>query len=183
LKEENELITASIRNDRTAQRQLFEKYSAKLMAVSHRYSKNKAEAEDILQESFIKIFKSLDKLRDYSNVGAWMKRIVINTAINHQRGKLYLFPMVDITYVNKSYSESAALSAYGFEELLLMIRELPTGCQVIFNLYAIEGYSHKEIAERLGISEGTSKSQYSRAKVLLQKKLMDDSNKSYERLR
>ena len=180
---EDELIAASIRNDRKAQRQLFEKYAAKLMAVSLRYSKNKAEAEDILQDSFIKVFRSLDKLRDYSNIGAWMKRIVINTAINHQRGKLYLFPMIDITIINKSYSESAALSSYGFKELLSMIRELPAGCQIIFNLYAIEGFSHKEIAEKLNISEGTSKSQYARAKVLLQKKLKDDTNKSYERLR
>jgi RNA polymerase sigma factor (sigma-70 family) len=177
------LIAASIRNDRKAQRQLFEKYAAKLMAVSLRYSKNKAEAEDILQDSFIKIYRSLDKLRDLSNIGAWMKRIVINTAINHQRGKLYLFPMVDITYINKSFSESSALSSYGFEELLSMIRELPTGCQIIFNLYAIEGFSHKEIALRLNISEGTSKSQYARAKILLQKKLKDDINRSYERLR
>jgi RNA polymerase sigma-70 factor (ECF subfamily) len=179
---ENELLAACIRGERKSQRQLYELYSAKLLAVSLRYSKSRAEAEDILQEAFIKVFKSLQNLRDHSNIGAWMKRIVINTAINHQRGKLYLFPMVDINKVNRSYSESVALSEYGLEELLRMIQDLPTGCQMIFNLYAIEGFEHKEIAEKLNISEGTSKSQYARAKMLLQKKIMDDSKKSYEKL-
>ena len=181
--DENELLSACIKGERIAQRQLYDLYAAKLMAVGLRYSKTRAEAEDILQESFIKVFRNLGKLRDRSNIGAWMKRIVINTAINHQRGKLYLFPMVDVAKINKSYGESVALSEYQFDELLEMIRELPSGCQLIFNLFAIEGFSHKEIAEKLNISEGTSKSQYSRAKMLLQKKITDDSKNSYEQLR
>ena len=181
--DENELLSACIKGERIAQRQLYNNYAAKLMAVSLRYSKTRAEAEDILQESFIKVFKNLGKLRDRSNIGAWMKRIIINTAINHHRGKLYLFPMVDVNKINKSYGESVALSEYRMDELLEMIRELPSGCQLIFNLFAIEGFSHKEIAEKLNISEGTSKSQYSRAKMLLQKKITDDSKNSYEQLK
>lgn len=181
--DENELLSACIKGERIAQRQLYDYYAAKLMAVSLRYSKTRAEAEDILQESFIKVFKNLGKLRDRSNIGAWMKRIVINTAINHHRGKLYLFPMVDVNKINKSYGEAVALSEYRLDELLEMIRELPSGCQLIFNLFAIEGFGHKEIAEKLNISEGTSKSQYSRAKMLLQKKITDDSKNSYEQLK
>jgi RNA polymerase sigma factor (sigma-70 family) len=179
----DELIAACIKGDRKAQRKLYDIYAARLMAVSVRYAKSTLEAEDILQESFIKIFRSLDKLRDYSNLGAWMKRILINTAINHQRGKLYLFPMVDIEYVKKGYDESIAFSEFRHEELLEMVRSLPAGCQMIFNLFAIEGFSHKEIAGKLDISEGTSKSQYARAKFLLQKKLMEERSKSYEKFK
>jgi RNA polymerase sigma-70 factor (ECF subfamily) len=138
------------------------------------------EAEDILQESFIKIFNNLKNLRENSNLPAWIKRIVINTALNHQRGKLYLYPMVDVENTNISYNENVALTDFHQEELLKLIQELPLGCQVIFNLYAIEGYTHKEIAERLDISEGTSKSQYSRAKILLKKKLDTGNKNRYE---
>lgn len=179
----DELIAACIKGDRKAQRELYNLYAARLMAISLRYAKSTLEAEDIHQESFIKIFRSLAKLRDYTNLGAWMKRILINTAINHQRGKLYLFPMVDIEYVHQEYNESVALSEFRHEELLGMIRDLPAGCRMIFNLYAIEGFSHKEIAGKLNISEGTSKSQYARAKFLLQKKLTEEKLKSYEKFK
>ena len=178
----DQLIRACIKGDRKAQRELYDMYSARLMAVSLRYSKSIGEAEDVLQESFIKIFKSLPGLRDYSNIGAWMKKILINTAINNQRGKLYLFPMVDINYLKIKYDETIALSDFRLEELLKMIRELPPGCQMIFNLYAIEGFNHKEIASKLNISEGTSKSQYARAKMLMQKMLSEERpKKNYEK--
>jgi RNA polymerase sigma-70 factor (ECF subfamily) len=179
----DELIAACIKGDRKAQRELYNLYAARLMAISLRYAKSTLEAEDILQESFIKIFRSLAGLKDYSNLGGWMKRILINTAINQQRGKLYMFPMVDIGYIKKGYDESVALSEFRLEELLDMIRALPAGCRMIFNLYAIEGFSHKEISDKLDISEGTSKSQYARAKFLLQKKLTDEKLKSYEKFR
>jgi RNA polymerase sigma-70 factor (ECF subfamily) len=141
------------------------------------------EAEDILQESFIKIFGNLKKLREISNLAAWIKRIVINTALNYQRGKLYLYPMVDIGNINLSYDEPVALSHFRQDELLTMIQDLPLGCQVIFNLFAIEGYSHKEIAEKLNISEGTSKSQFSRARNLLKQKLEEGRNDNYGKVR
>jgi RNA polymerase sigma-70 factor, ECF subfamily len=177
----DELVAACIKGDRKAQKRFYDLNAAWLMAVSMRYSKSIGESEDILQDSFIKIFKNLSKLRDFSNIRGWMKRILINTAINHQRGKLYLFPMVDIEYLKKGYDESIALADFSFDELLGMIRLLPAGCQLIFNLYAIEGYNHKEIAGKLNISEGTSKSQYARAKTILQKKLLDESMRSYEK--
>ncbi len=178
----DELIAACIKGDRKAQKKLYDLYSARLMAVSMRYSKSLDAAEDVLQEAFLKIFNNLRSLRNNNDPAAWMKKILINTAINHQRGKLYLFPMVDVNYLKRGYDESVALSEFHMDELLDMIRQLPNGCRLIFNLFAIEGYSHKEIAEKLKISEGTSKSQYARAKQLLQRKLTDEKVKSYEKL-
>jgi RNA polymerase sigma-70 factor (ECF subfamily) len=177
----SKLIEACISEDRKAQKTLYDLFASKMMMICLRYSKSDLEAEDILQESFIKIFKNLKNLREYSNVAAWIKRIVINTALNYQRSKLYLYPMVDVEHLKITYDENIALSNFHHEELLNMIQELPLGCQVIFNLYAIEGYTHKEIAEKLDISEGTSKSQYSRAKTLLQTKLMESDRGNYEK--
>jgi RNA polymerase sigma-70 factor (ECF subfamily) len=177
----NKLIKACVSEDRKAQKKLYDLFASKMMMICLRYSKSDLEAEDILQESFIKIFKNLKNLREYSNVAAWIKRIVINTALNYQRSKLYLYPMVNVEYLKISYDENRALSGFHHDELLKMIQDLPLGCQVIFNLYAIEGYTHKEIAEKLKISEGTSKSQYSRAKTLLQLKLKESDRGSYEK--
>lgn len=177
----SKLIKACVSEDRKAQKKLYDLFASRMMMICLRYSKSEPEAEDILQESFIKIFKNLKNLREYSNIAAWIKRIVINTALNHQRSKLYLYPMVDVENVKVSYDENKALSDFHQEELLKMIQSLPLGCQVVFNLYAIEGYTHKEIAEKLDISEGTSKSQYSRAKTLLQMKLKESDRGNYEK--
>ena len=127
-----------------------------MMVVSLRYSKSTLEAEDILQEAFIKIFKNIHRFKKNSNLGAWIKKIVVNTALNAQRKKLYMYPMVDIEQTDKQVDEKVVLANIHLEELLEMIRTLPTGCQVIFNMYALEGYSHKEIADNLNISEGIS---------------------------
>ena len=181
MKDFTKLIEACVSEDRKAQKKLYDLFASKMMMICLRYSKSDLEAEDILQESFIKIFKNLKNLREYTNVAAWIKRIVINTALNYQRSKLYLYPMVDVEHLKITYDENIALSSFHQEELLNMIQELPLGCQVIFNLYAIEGYTHKEIAEKLDISEGTSKSQYSRAKSLLQIKLMESDRGNYEK--
>jgi RNA polymerase sigma-70 factor (ECF subfamily) len=177
----SKLIKACVSGDRKAQKKLYDLFASKMMMICLRYSKSDLEAEDILQESFIKIFKNLENLREHTNVAAWIKRIVINTALNYQRSKLYLYPMVNVEHLKISYDENIALSNFHHEELLNMIQDLPLGCQVIFNLYAIEGYTHKEIAEKLDISEGTSKSQYSRAKSLLQIKLMESDRGNYEK--
>jgi RNA polymerase sigma-70 factor (ECF subfamily) len=139
-----------------------------------RYSKTTAEAEDILQEAFVKVFQGIKDFRHESKLETWMTRIMVNTALNQQRKKLYLFPMVDVQDIDIPQQE-VSLSSLHFTQLLEMIQSLPQGCQVVFNLFAIEGYNHKEIAQLLGISEGTSKSQYSRAKSLLQQKLLKES--------
>jgi RNA polymerase sigma-70 factor (ECF subfamily) len=152
-----------------------------MLMVCLRYNKSRADAEDILQEAFIKVFKNLKTFKGKSTLGYWIKRIVINTALSHQRGKLYLFPMVELDDTSNSTLADQALANCSLEELLKMIQSLPVGCQVIFNLYAIEGYNHREIAKKLEVSEGTSKSQYARARSILRQMVSKANNINYEK--
>ena len=180
--EYNEIIEACVKGDRHAQRSLYEIFSKKMFVVCLRYTKSQQEAEDILQDSFIKVFKNLKGYRGDSRLDYWIKRIVVNTALNSQRKKLYMYPMVDIEDVKNDFDLNKTLGAFGLEELLNMIKELPTGCQAVFNMFAIEGFSHKEIAEMLEVSEGTSKSQFSRARKLLKEKIAkEDKAVRYEK--
>lgn len=182
--EYGDLIEACINGERAAQRILYDIFSKKMYVVCLRYTKSQQEAEDVLQEAFIKIYKNLNTYRGESRLDYWIKRIVINTALNNQRKKLYMYPMVDIDEVQNTVERNKVLSDFRVDELLRMIRELPDGCQTIFNLFAIEGYSHKEIAEMLNVSEGTSKSQFSRARKLLQEKLAEEEKlERYERFK
>jgi RNA polymerase sigma-70 factor (ECF subfamily) len=172
LETEAQLIQACLRNDRNAQRKLYNAYAGKMLVVCIRYVQNQAEAEDILQEAFIKIFQNLDKFRAESTLGAWIKRIVVNTAINQIRANLHFKDMSDVRgYENQISDDQSGIKSMQFQELIEMIRKLPKGCRAVFNLFAIEGYKHHEIAELLNITEGTSKSQYSRARVMLQSML------------
>lgn len=151
--------------------------------VCLRYIPARLEAEDVLQEAFIKVFEKIDTFRAEASLHSWIKRIVVNTALNHQRSKLYMYPMVDVEQLTHTAEQVSALASFAHEELLELIAELPNGCRVIFNLYAIEGYSHKEIGELLKVSEGTSKSQYARARQLLQKRLNEMEKVRYEKAR
>jgi RNA polymerase sigma-70 factor (ECF subfamily) len=171
---EPELIERCRKGDRASQKALYDRYCKKMMVVCLRYSKSTIEAEDMLQEGFIRVFQGLDSFRHESKLETWMTRIMVNTALNHHRKKLYLYPMVDVEKTNLVETEMS-LAGLQLQQLLEMIQSLPQGCQVIFNLFAIEGYSHQEIAEQLGISEGTSKSQYARARKLLQDMLKRES--------
>lgn len=182
--EYKELIEACVKGDRLAQRNLYDIFSKRMYVVCLRYTKSQQEAEDVLQDSFIKIFKSLNGYRGDSRLDYWIKRIVVNTALNSQRKKLYMYPMVDIDDVKNDYDHSKILSGFQMDELLNMIRELPTGCRTVFNMFAIEGYSHKEIAKMLEVSEGTSKSQFSRARKLLMEKIAEeDKTIPYEKIK
>lgn len=176
---EEELINGCRRGDRAFQQALYERYCRKMMAVCLRYSRTTAEAEDILQEAFVKVFHALKDFRQESKLETWITRIMVNTALNSQRKKMYLYPMVDVEKIDVPEDE-VSISGIHFMQLLDMVQALPQGCQVVFNLFAIEGYNHKEIADLLGISEGTSKSQYARARSLLQAKLLKESS-YYER--
>lgn len=173
---DEDLIKGCCKGDRRAQQELYNSYGTRMYAIALRYSKMQQEAEDILQEAFLKVFQNIGNFRKDSSLAYWIKRIVINTALNHQRSKLYLYPMVDVSDLKSHQSTDLTLSNFSHKELLEMVRKLPTGCQVIFNLYAIEGFKHNEIAKMLEISEGTSKSQYARAKSLL-KEWITESNK------
>lgn len=171
---ENELIEGCRKGNRAFQKALYDRYCRKMLVVCLRYSKTTAEAEDIVQEGFVKVFQGMKDFRQEAKLDTWITRIMVNTALNVQRKKLYLYPMVDVTEMVLP-DEEMSISGIHFSQLLEMIQSLPQGCQVVFNLFAIEGYSHKEIAEMLGISEGTSKSQFARAKSLLQAKLLKES--------
>ena len=171
---ENELIEGCCKGNRAFQKALYDRYCRKMLVVCLRYSKTTAEAEDIVQEGFVKVFQGIKDFRQEAKLETWITRIMVNTALNVQRKKLYLYPMVDVTEMVLP-DEEMSISGIHFSQLLEMIQSLPQGCQIVFNLFAIEGYSHKEIGEMLGISEGTSKSQFARAKSLLQAKLLKES--------
>ena len=176
---EQELIEGCRKGDRASQRALYDRYCRKMMVVCLRYSKALAEAEDILQEGFVKVFQAIKDFRQESKLETWITRIMVNTALNVQRKKLYLYPMVDVEDIDLP-EEEVSIAGIHVTQLLEMIQALPQGCQIVFNLFAIEGYSHKEIADQLGVSEGTSKSQFARAKSLLQQRLLKEST-YYER--
>lgn len=172
---EQELIDGCRKGNRASQKALYECYCRKMMMVCLRYSKSIGEAEDILQEGFVKVFQGIKNFRQESKLDTWMTRIMVNTALNVQRKKLYLLPMVDVEKADLQ-EEELSLSGLQVSQLLEMIQSLPQGCQIVFNLFAIEGYGHREISEMLGISEGTSKSQYARARSLLQQKIIKESS-------
>lgn len=170
---DSQIIKLCAKHDRRAQQELYDKYSRLLLAVCLRYASDKAEAEDILQESFLKIFYNI---KDYSGSGSfigWLRKVAVNTAITHYHKNLKYRYHVEIEeYV------SIETGVAGFEEdfftsdeLFKVLNELPAGYRMVFNLYAVEGYKHKEIAEKLGIDTNTSKSQYSRAKAAIREKL------------
>lgn len=168
---EKELLEGCAKGDRAAQKALYERYCRKMMVICQRYAKTTAEAEDTLQEGFVKVFGAIKSFRGESALGTWITRIMINTALNSQRQKLYMLPMVDVTEISLPEREEISLAQFHLQELVTVIQSLPDGCRVVFNLFAIEGYGHKEIAAMMNISEGTSKSQYNRAKSLLRAKL------------
>jgi RNA polymerase sigma factor (sigma-70 family) len=178
MRSEKELLEGCLNHERIAQRQLYEQLAGKMYVVCLRYAQTTAEAEDILQEAFIKVFEKIHTFRQECPLSAWVKRIVVNTALNHVRSRPPVQEQVETDAVEDSLEdEHSSLASLQLQELLELIKQLPSGCQTIFNLYAIEGYQHNEIAQLLGISEGTSKSQYSRAKMLLRQMLEKQQSK------
>jgi len=170
---ESEIIEGCARHDRRSQQMLYDKYSRFLLGICMRYAGDRAEAEDILQESLLKIYFSI---RDYLGTGSftgWMRKIVVNTAITYYHRNLKHKYYIDIEeYVSMETGVSSfEEDFFTSDELFKVLHELPPGYRMVFNLYAIEGYKHKEIAEILGIDINTSKSQYSRAKAALREKL------------
>lgn len=163
------LIDGCLLNDRQSQYQLYNLMSGKMYAVCLRYCSNKELAQDVLQEGFVKVFTNLDKYRGEGSFEGWVRRIFVNTAVEHFRKESRLFPVTDTEAVLQALPSEEFSDHLELEELLSLIQNLSTGYRTIFNLYVVEGYSHKEIAGMLNISEGTSKSQLARARYLLQK--------------
>ncbi len=169
---EEQIIRGCKKNERKAQRLLYDRYAPKMLGVCMRYAQNRHEAEDILQEGFIKIFLRIKQFENKGSFEGWIKKIIVNTAISNFRKNNRHYYHEEIDNISENNTRTYVPN-YEFtkNELLQVIRELPEGYRIVFNLFAIEGYKHKEIAELLNINETTSKSQFSRAKKLIKKRL------------
>ena len=165
---ESDLINGCMEGNRRMQEELYRRFSPRMYAVCLRYAGSAEEAEDILQEGFIKIFKKLDSFRGEGSFEGWIRRIFVNTAIEHFRRKRYLMPVTEKEENTIEGKYLSVLDELAEKDILALVQELSPGYRTVFNMYVVEGYTHKEIADSLGISEGTSKSQLSRAKVILQ---------------
>ena len=163
-----EIIEGSKRGERKFQELLYKHFASKMLVVCARYAKDNFEAEDMLQVGFVKVF---EKLTDYKGDGSfegWVRRIMVNTSIEFYRKNARMFPVVDLDHAPESPVQENQLSKINMNDLLAIIRKLSPGYRLIFNMYAIEGFSHKEIADSLGIEEASSRSQYAKAKKHLQ---------------
>ncbi len=168
---DSDLIRGCLDGDRRMQKMLYDRFSPKMYAVCLRYMGNADDAQDILQEGFIKVYKNLERYRGDGSFEGWVRRIFVNTAIEQLRKK-----KIDISISEKEeetieYKTVAAPDKIGEKDLLNIVQELSPGYRTIFNLYVVEGFGHKEIAEMMNISEGTSKSQLARARIILQEKI------------
>jgi RNA polymerase sigma-70 factor (ECF subfamily) len=170
---DQQIIEGCAKHERKAQQLLYDRYSRFLLGICLRYAVDKAEAEDILQESFLKIFFNIDEFSGTGSFIGWLRKVAVNTAITHYHKNLKYRYHVEIEeYVSaETGTESFEDDFFTSEELYIVLNELPAGYRMVFNLYAVEGYKHKEIAEMLGIDTNTSKSQYSRARAALREKL------------
>lgn len=169
---EDELIERCRRRDGAAQRELYDRYSSKMYGLCYRYVHHAMEAEDVLVTAFMKIFDKIDQFKGEGSFEGWIRRIMVNEALSHLRKNRSLYLETEIEQADREPDYDQLSDQLEAEDLLKMIEELPAGYRAVFNMYAIDGYSHKEIAQQLGISENTSKSQLSRARTYLQKMLV-----------
>lgn len=174
-----DLIEGCKRNDRRMQEALYQRFAPKMYGVCLRYAGNAEEAQDIVQEGFIKVFRKMDSFRSEGSFEGWIRRIFVNTAIEHFRRKNYLQPVTEKEENSMEGKYLSVLDSLAEKDIIALIQQLSPGYRAVFNMYVIEGYTHREIADALGISEGTSKSQLSRAKSVLQEKV----KKNFENLK
>jgi RNA polymerase sigma factor (sigma-70 family) len=169
---DEELVQGCIAGDPTAQKALYQRFARKMMSICMRYANDREQAQDMLQDGFVKVFQKLDYYRGDGPLGGWIARTMVNTALDHlRRNKPYEYS-VDLTEAEHLHQEDASvLSSMTTEELMALIQALPTGYRTVFNLFVIEGYAHKDIGDMLGISENTSKSQFMKARAYLRKLL------------
>ncbi len=181
-KSEQELIEGCRKQKAAAQQALFNKYAARMKGLCYRYVKDDMEAEDILVTAFTKVFDKIDQFKSEGSFEGWIRRIMVNESLTYLRKKRSMFIETDLEAADKAPDFTNIGQEMETEELINLISTLPAGYKIVFNMYAIDGYSHKEIAEQLGISEGTSKSQLSRARSLLQSMLAKQEHMVLKRL-
>ena len=165
---DSDLIKGCLENDRRMQQELYNRFAPKMYGVCLRYTSNGDDAQDVLQDGFVKVFRKLDSFRSEGSFEGWIRRVFVNTAIEHFRRKHYMQPVTEREENTLESKTLTALDGLSEKDILKLVQQLAPGYRAVFNLYVVEGYSHKEIAEMLDITEGTSKSQLSRAKVILQ---------------
>jgi RNA polymerase sigma factor (sigma-70 family) len=171
--DEEALIKGCIRQDAHCQRMLFNQYAGKMMALCLRYTNSQSEAEDVMQEGFIKIFRYIFQFKFEGSFEGWMRRIMVNTALKElKKRKLSLHPYEETSTANHATVDNEVYSNLGQAELLRLINELPEGYRLVFNLNVVEGFSHEEIAEILQIQPATSRSQLVKARRMLQQKII-----------
>jgi RNA polymerase sigma-70 factor (ECF subfamily) len=175
LMDEKQLLRDCLDGNRHAQKRLYELFARRMFGVCLRYAPDQQSAEDFLQEGFIRVFVKLDSFRSQGSLEGWIRRIMVNTSLELLRRKDVLKYSVDIgTQPDLPGEEDDLPEEISGEVLLMHMQQMPAGFRTVFNLYAVEELPHKEIASMLGISEGTSKSQYARARAWLQKRLTEN---------
>jgi RNA polymerase sigma factor (sigma-70 family) len=173
------LLDGCRRGDRKSQEQLYRSLGAKMLGVCLRYAKDQYEAEDMLQMGFVKVFQKVSEFRGEGSFEGWIRRIMVNTAIETYRRNQRALQVVDIDEVYDEPQSMFDMSGLETKDLLNLIKALPVGYRLVFNMFVIEGYSHKDIGEKLGITEGASKSQLSRARAILKDKILKMEGQNY----
>lgn len=168
---DEELIQGCIKGKDAFQYELYKRYSPKMFGVCLRYCASREEAEDVLQDGFIKVFKKIDSFRFIGSFEGWIRRIMVHTAIRNKYITLRAHEVNTLEGVEHPALDEKVTSKLMMMDLMKLVNELPQGYKIVFNLFAVEGYSHKEIAEMLEIQEATSRSQYLRARQFLREKL------------
>ncbi len=170
---ETELIEGCRRKERAAQKAIYEQMAGKMFSLCCRYIKGRMEAEDVLVTAFTKVFDRVDQFKGEGSFEGWVRKIIVNEALSYLRKNKSMYLETDLEAADREPDLDHLGSQLEAEDLLKLVAELPPGYKIVFNMYAIDGYAHKEIAEELGISENTSKSQLSRARSYLQNKLLE----------
>jgi RNA polymerase sigma-70 factor (ECF subfamily) len=165
------MIDGCLKGDRKCQEQLYTMFSTRMFGLCLQYADNQDDAADILQEGFIKVFRKLEQFGGRGSFEGWVRRIMINTALERYRSQIRLYPLTDYTMKKDDMVHEEVFERLSAADLIRIIQDLPPRYRMVFNLYAIEGYSHKEIGEMMGITVGTSKSNLSRARDILQQKV------------
>jgi len=171
--QEDKLIKKVLEGDKRSQKAFYQKFAPKMYGVALRFARDKDEANDMLQEGFVKVFSKLEFYRGDGSLEGWIRRTIVNTAINIYKRDLKHQPSrdLDTVMIFEKNKEASPIEQMSVKELLGQIKKLPDGYRTVFNLYVVDGYSHKEIANMLDITENTSKSQLSRARAYLQKRI------------
>ena len=170
---ETELIEGCRRKERAAQKAIYEQMAGKMFSLCCRYIKGRMEAEDVLVTAFTKVFDRVDQFKGEGSFEGWVRKIIVNEALSYLRKNKSMYLETDLEAADREPDLDHLGNQLEADYLLKLVAELPPGYKTVFNMYAIDGYSHKEIAEQLGISENTSKSQLSRARSYLQNKLLE----------